>query len=196
MPLPVPPLQLTQGQMAWALCYGRTPDQRTRNTLRYLRQLGIPLASAAALGSGNRVLYNFFDLVETGLGLTGLGLGFRPKDIADVLVVSRYELRKVYSTSWSELSEAAMSASWVKSRGRMTALMEDELYVRLHERWRERAASFDFVDARTVSPNLPLLEPIEQFNDGPPRRVLPLKRLTLQWVAWALEAPDIRPGRR
>ena len=196
MPLPVPPLQLTQGQMAWALCYGRTPDQRTRNTLRYLRQLGIPLASAAALGSGNRVLYNFFDLVETGLGLTGLGLGFRPKDIADVLVVSRDELRKVYATAWSELSEAAMSASWVKSRGRMTALMEDELYVRLHERWRERAASFDFVDARTVSPNLPLLEPIEQFNDGPPRRVLPLKRLTLQWVAWALEAPDIRPGRR
>ena len=196
MPLPVPPLQLTQGQMAWALCYGRTPDQRTRNTLRYLRQLGIPLASAAASGSGNRVLYNFFDLVETGLGLTGLGLGFRPKDIADVLVVSRDELRKVYATAWSELSEAAMSASWVKSRGRMTALMEDELYVRLHERWRERAASFDFVDARTVSPNLPLLEPIEQFNDGPPRRVLPLKRLTLQWVAWALEAPDIRPGRR
>ena len=55
--------------MTWALCYGHEPDQRVRDQLRHLRQLGIPEAAGKeAKGSGNRIAYDFFNLVETGLG--------------------------------------------------------------------------------------------------------------------------------
>ena len=39
-------------------------------------------------------------------------------------------------------------------------------------------------------------EPVERFAGEAPRRLLPLKRLMLQWVAWALEAPLTKPGRK
>ena len=110
MPLPVPDLSLSHGQMAWALCYGQEPDQRLRDQLRYLRQLGIPkTASERGAGSGNRICYDFYDLVETGLGVMGLMRGSKPRDIAAVLVDRREALRQVYAQAWAELPEIVLT---------------------------------------------------------------------------------------
>lgn len=197
MPQSLPDLNLTHGQLAWAVGYGRAPDQILKDQIRYLRLLGIPpAANAKASGSGRRIQYDFYDLVELGLAVTALGLGSRPKDIAAVLVANREAMREVYARAWRQLPDDAIKADWVLSRGQSNVMLGDELYIRLHDRRAGQLGQFDVVGPEEVGPNLGILEPIERFANEPPRRVLPLKRLMLQWVAWALDAPDIRPGRR
>lgn len=195
MTLPLPDLSLSQGQMNWALCQGQEPDKRVRDQLRYLRQLGIPKAAGSqAKGSGRRITYDFYDLVETGLGLTGLTLGSRPKDLSEILVDNRADLRKLYAMAWTEMPEASIDASWVKSRGRQNPILGDEIYLSLHDRWRDRSATYDFVTAEEASDDLPFFETVQRFPNEPPRRVVSLKRVMLPWVAWALEAPPTKPG--
>lgn len=183
--------------MVWASCYGAKADQRVRDRLRYLRALGVPEgAVAGGAGRGNQLRYGFLDLVETGLGLTALGLGLRPADIAAVLVGQRAVLRPIYARTWREIAEPALAAPWVRSRGRIGAMVADEVIVRLHDRHVEPAKVFDLIGADEIGAGLPMFEPIERVGGLPPRRLLPLKRLMIQWVAWAMEAPDIRPGRK
>ncbi len=193
----LPDLDLTLGQMLWAVRYGHEPDQHFRDQIRYLRLLDIPGASATqASGPGKRIRYGFADLVELGLAVTGLDLGFRPKDIAAVLVGQREGMHRLYANAWLELPDAAIAADWVKSRGRIKPLIADEMFVRLHDRRGEKWGQIDLIGAQEAGDALPMLEPVERFGSEAPRRLIPLKRLMLQWVAWALEAPDIKPGRR
>ncbi len=197
MPNHLPDLDLTLGQMLWAIGYGREPVRALKDQIRYLRLLDIPPASAAqASGPGNRIRYDFHDLVELGLAVTALDLGFRPRDIAAVLAGQRKQMRQVYDRAWLALPEQALSQSWVKSRGEEKVMLDHELYLRLHDRRSEKWGEIDFVGAEEASKDLPVFEPVERFANEPPRRLLPLKRLILQWVAWAMEAPEIRPGRR
>jgi hypothetical protein len=190
-------MNLTHGQLVWAVGYGRDPDQVLKDQIRYLRLLGIPpTVNAKASGSGKRIRYDFYDLVELGLAVTALGLGSRPKDFAAVLAGNREAMRKVYADAWRELPDEAIKADWVQSRGQSNVMLGDEKYIRLHDRRSSEWGKFDVVGPEDVGPNLGILEPIERFANEPPRRVLPLKRLMLQWAAWALEAPDIKPGRR
>lgn len=194
MPL-CPDLSLTYGQMVWAACYGLEPDQRTRDQLRYLRALGIPEGGKGkAPGSGNQLGYDFDDQVELGLGLTALGLGMRPADIGAVLVGQRGEMRRLYRQAWLEIPEAALEAPWVKGRGRMGALIDNEYYVRLHDRYSETPGTFELLGPDEAEDPTALFAPVERIGGQPPRRVLPLKRLMIQWVAWAMEAPAIRTG--
>ena len=193
----LPELDLTLGQMLWAVRYGREPDQRFRDQIRYLRLLDIPPSSARqASGPGKRIRHGFADLIELGLAVTALDLGFRPKDIAAVLVGQREAMHRLYAQAWLELPETALSAGWVRSRGRIGAMIDDEVLIRLHDRRSGKWGELDLVDGDDAAAGLPMFEPVERFGVEPPRRLLPLKRLMLQWVAWAVEAPDIKPGRR
>ena len=197
MPQEIPVLSLTQGQLLWAIKYGREPDARMKYQIRYLRALDIPPASSRqANGPGKRISYDFFDLIEAGVAITGLDLGFRPKDIAVVLVEKREVMHRIYADVWHELPDTSLTQDWVKSRGRSAVLMGDEVYIRLHDRRSEKWGQVDFVNPTEAGVILPMFEPIERFDGEAPRRLLPLKRLMLQWVAWALEAPPIKPGRK
>jgi hypothetical protein len=196
MPRQLPELDLSFGQMLWAVRYGSEPDQHFRDQIRYMRLLDIPSASAAqASGPGKAIRYGFHDLVELGLAVTALDLGFRPKDIAATLVGCRAEMHRLYREAWLELPDAALDTEWVKSRGRIGALVDEELLLRLHDRRGDKWGEIDLVSAEEAAERQTPFEPVERFANEPPRRLLPLKRLMLQWVAWALEAPEIRPGR-
>lgn len=195
MPQRLPDLELTHGQLLWSIRYGREPTQLVKDQVRYLRTLGIPAAAKEqARGPGSRITYDFYDLVEIGLAVTALDLNFRPKDIAGVLAGNRDTMRKRYASVWKELPEAALHADWVKSQGRETPLMGEEAYLRLHDRRSERWGAIDFVGPDEATDELPFFEPIERFADERPKRLIPMKRLMLQWVAWALQAPPTKPG--
>lgn len=195
MPEQLPNLHLTHGQLLWAIRYGRDPDQQLKDQVRYLRTLGIPAAAKEkARGPGSRIEYDFFDLMEVGLAVTGLNFRFRPLDIAAVLVGQREGMRNVYRIAWTETPEAALYADWVKTRERQKALIQDEFPLRLHDRHGEKWGQIDLVSGEEANEDLPVFEHIERFAEGPPRRLIPIKRLMIQWVAWALEAPPTKPG--
>ena len=139
MPNSLPNLSLTQGQLLWALEHGREPGKLLKDQVRYLRQLGIPKNSADQVpGSGNRVRYDFHDLVELGLGVAALKHRFKPKDISAVLVDGREHMRNAIEMAWREMSEEQTSASWIKSRGAIHPLRIDDFYLRLHDRRSEK----------------------------------------------------------
>ena len=195
MPHQLPNLELTQGQLLWSIRYGREPTQLVKDQVRYLRTLGIPAAAKEqARGPGSRITYDFFDLIEIGLAVTALDLRFRPQDIAAVLAGNRDEMRKVYSSTWKELPDAALQASWVISQGREVPILADEVYLRFHGRRSEQWGQIDFVGPNEATDELPFFEPIERFAGERPQRLIPLKRLMIQWVSWALEAPPTKPG--
>jgi hypothetical protein len=195
VPQQLPDLALTHGQMLWSIGYGREPTPQIKDQVRYLRTLGIPAAAQEqAKGPGSRITYDFYDLIEIGLAVTGLDFRFKPRDIAAVLAGNREEMRKVYSTTWKELPDAALHADWVKSRGKERPLLGDEVYLRLHDRRSEQWGQIDFVGPDEATEELPFFEPIERFAGARPKRLIPLKRLMIQWVAWSLEAPPTKPG--
>lgn len=195
MPERLPDLELTHGQLLWSIRYGREPTRVVKDQVRYLRTLGIPAAAKEqARGPGSRITYDFYDLIEVGLAVAALDLRFKPQDIKAVLADQRDEMRKCYSSAWKELPTSALLAPWVKSQGRQKALIGDELYLRLHERHSQKWGQIDFVSAEEASDELPIFEPIERFADTKPERLIPLKRLIIQWVVWALEAPPTSPG--
>lgn len=197
MPNSLPNLSLTQGQLLWALEQGREPGKLLKDQVRYLRQLGIPKNSADQVpGSGNRVRYDFHDLVELGLGVTALKHRFKPKDISAVLVDGREQMRTAIEMAWRDMSEEAISTDWIKSRGAIAPLRMDDFYLRLHERRAEKWGKVDIVGPAQVKPGLDVFTPIEIFEDGEVRVLFPLQTLMLPWVAWALEAAPIRTGPR
>lgn len=195
VPQQLPDLELTHGQLLWSIRYGREPTQLVKDQVRYLRTLGIPAAAKEqARGPGSRITYDFLDLVEIGLAVTALDLRSRPQDIAAVLAGKRGEMRKLYSTVWREIPDAALQESWVRSQGRETPLFAEEAYLRLHDRRSEHWGQIDLVSAEEANGAFPIFEPIERFAAGPPKRLIPIKRLMIQWVVWALEAPPTKPG--
>lgn len=189
---PLPDFELTHGQLLWAINYGREPDQRLRDQVRYLRTIGVPAAAnEQARGPGSRITYDFFDLMEVGLAITALNLRCRPKDIAAVLVQQRKGMRATYTDVWRAIAEGALEADWV--RRRQGILLQDEFYLRVHDRRSEKWGQIDLVGPEDVT-ELPMFEPIERFSVGPPKPLIPMMRLMIQWVAWAREAPPTKPG--
>lgn len=195
MPEALPDLNLTQGQLLWALGHGQDAKTSLKNQVRYLRQLGIPKNSAEQVsGPGNCIRYDFHDLVELGLGVTALKHRFKPKDISAVLVDGREDMRRAIEMAWREMSGEQISANWIKSRGTIVPLRVDDFYLRLHERRTEKWGQVDIVGTDQVKPGLEVFTPIEIFEDGEVKVLFPLQTLMLPWVAWALEAPSIRTG--
>jgi hypothetical protein len=72
----------------------------------------------------------------------------------------------------------------------------DELLLRLHDRRSGKWGMLDFVGPGEVRPEFAIFAPVEVFEDGDIRLLMPLKALMVPWVARALEAPVIRTGPR
>lgn len=187
----IPKLNLSHGQVLWALSHGMPASQETIAQVRYLRLLGVPFGiDDLEVGSGYRISYRFEHLIELGLALFGLRRGLKPKDIAGMLTKNRAQLRRLYRQAFQEQPEGALKAKWVKSRGQNLPLLGHEIFLRLHDRHSEAPGKFEVLDpAQAVPLGRPEVYPGEQT-----RTLVPLTRLVLELVAWAMEAPATRPG--
>ena len=189
-------LGLTHGQVAWTLSRGLPPSRRLIDQLRYLRQLGVLFAKEELGGGrGNRIRYGFDHLIELGAALFGLQRGMTPREVAGILVDHRIELRRCYRDTLAVLPPSAFEQAWVKSRGAVVPIM-NEVFLRLHDRYSERQGTFELVpgDAFAALTQIEFLT--EKYPGGEVRTLLPLTRLVLELVAWAREAPEIKPGRK
>jgi hypothetical protein len=189
-------LSLTHGQVAWALARGQPPSEQLIDQLRYLRQLGVPFSKAElGPGSGNRIRYGFDQLIELGVAVFGLERGMRPREVAKILVDHRAEFRRFYRDTVAALPESAFTAEWVKSRGAMVPIM-NETFVRLHDRYSERPGSFELVPGDSFDVSRQFATVTERYPGSNFKTLLPITRLVLELVAWAREAPEIKPGRK
>lgn len=195
MPSGEPHFELSYGQLLWAINHGRDPGQVLKDQARYLRRMDIPpTAGREAAGSGKRITYDFNDLVELGLALVALDYGFRPQEISAGLVGNRQLMRKLYAQAWREIPDETLHDDWVKSRGRVMAMSEEDYFVRLHNRRSEKFGTIDFSGPQETKDGILPFQPIERFSTGAPVRLIPLKQHLIPWVAWAMEAPVIKPG--
>jgi hypothetical protein len=189
-------LSLTHGQVAWALSRGLPPTPLLLDQLRYLRQLGVPFSKEELGGGrGHRIRYGFDHLIELGVALFGLQRGMAPREVAGILVDHRAELRRCYCDTFARLAPSAFEAEWVKSRGAVVPIM-DEIWLRLHDRYSERQGTFELVPGDAFAALMQLETVTEKYPGGEVRTLLPLTRLVLELVAWAREAPEIKPGRK
>jgi hypothetical protein len=189
-------LSLTHGQVAWVLARGQQPSALLLDQLRYLRQLGVPFSKEELGGGrGNRICYGFDHLIELGVALFGLQRGMAPREVAEILVEHRAELRRCYRDTAAALLASAFEQPWVKSRGAVVPIM-DEICLRLHDRYSERRGTFEVVPADGFAALMEIETITEKYPGGGVRTLLPLTRLVLEVVAWAREAPEIKPGRK
>ena len=189
-------LSLTHGQVAWALARGQQPTAMLTDQLRYLRQLGVPFSRhELGGGRGNRIRYGFDHLIELGVALFGLQRGMTPREVAGILVEHRAELRRCYRDILAALPASAFEAEWVKSRGAVVPIM-NETFLRLHDRYSERPGSCELVPGGSFDLLSQLATVTERYPGDELRTLLPLTRLVIELVAWAREAPEIKPGRK
>jgi hypothetical protein len=189
-------LSLTHGQVAWALARGRQPTALLLDQLRYLRQLGVPFSRhELGGGRGNRIRYGFDHLIELGVALFGLQRGMAPREMAGILVEHRAELRRCYRDILAALPASAFEAEWVKSRGAVVPIM-NETFLRLHDRYSERPGSCELVPGDPFDLLRQFATVTERYPGDELRTLLPLTRLVIELVAWAREAPEIKPGRK
>jgi hypothetical protein len=189
-------LSLTHGQVAWVLARGRPPNAQLLDQLRYLRQLGVPFSQKELGGGrGNRIRYGFDHLIELGVALFGLQRGITPREVAGILVDRRVEFRRLYRDILAGLSPAAFEAEWVKSRGAAAPII-NEVVLRLNDRYSESPGSFELMPGDAFAAFLQFATLTETYPGGGVRTVLPLTRLVIELVAWAREAPEIKPGRK
>jgi hypothetical protein len=187
---------LTHGQVAWALARGQEPPAVLIDQLRYLLQLGVPFSKhELGSGRGNRIRYGFDQLIELGVALFGLQRGMTPREVAAILVEHRAKLRRRYRDILAALPAAAFEAEWVKSRGAVVPIM-NEIFLRLRDRYAERPGSFELVAGDPFALLSQLATVTERYPGGEARTLVPLTRLVTELVAWAREAPEIKPGRK
>jgi hypothetical protein len=191
MPTRIPKLQLSHGQAAWTLSRGRPADQEMLDRVRYLRQLGVPFDEAeAGRGRGHRVYYGFEELMEMGVALFAMRRGIPAKETAVMLTAHRSKLRHLYRKALRDQPHKAIEAPWVKSRGALAEPIAEEIFLRLHDGYSAKPGTIDVLAAEDIF----YFGPAERYPGEATRTLLPLTRLVLELVAWALDAPETRPG--
>jgi hypothetical protein len=82
----------------------------------------------------------------------------------------------------------------VKSRGHIVPVLGDEIFLRLHDRYSNAPGRVDVLEQHEIKSlsEFSLLK--ETYPGEEARTLLPLTRLVLELVAWAQEAPEIKPG--
>jgi hypothetical protein len=192
----VPKFQLSLGQLCWALNLGRPASARLRNEIRYLRQLGVPHAEErVGEGRGHRIRYGFDELIECGVALYAIRRGMKIADAAKLLITERVAFRRLYRDAFLKQSEEALSADWVKSRGRIITFIDEEFFLRVHDRYSEKSGSYDLVTPQNNVQAVEFFSLVERFGGDDHRVLVPLKKTVIELVAWAQDAPEIRPGR-
>lgn len=90
-------LALAHGQVLWVLAGGKEPSQELRETVKYLRKLGVPFSKKSlGVGRGSTVIYRFEHLMELSIALLLRGRGMDLRDIALALRHLRSELSPLY----------------------------------------------------------------------------------------------------
>jgi len=198
MPSPIPRLSLTHGQAVWALCSGEPASAPVLDQLRYLRQLGIPFnASELGTGRGNRILYNYDQLVETGVGLFGLRRGMRPIEIARLIIDNRQEFRRLYRKAYRDQPAAVIQAFEIKNRDDGPVIFPVEMFLLLYDRFSDKPGTYEVIQSGNTDPVSPFAHLTRAYPAAEwARALLPLTNLVLDLVAWAREAPEIKPGRK
>ena len=192
----VPTLQLTHGQVAWALCSGQNPDRRTLDALRYLRQLGVPFTEEEqGTGRGNRLTYTFDHLIECAVAMYAIRRGMKPRQGADFLVGERKTLRKLYRSTFASAPPGALDAPWVLSRGKLGAVLDDEHFIRLHKRHADTSGKIDAMSMdEVITFGATMFDQVERYANEVVALV-PLRRVMYEALAWAALAPITPPGR-
>lgn len=200
----IPNLHLSAGQLLWVLNRGRPPDARLRNEVRYLRQLGVPHAEDdVSEGRGHRIFYRYEDLIELGVAIHAIRHGIKPRDAASILINARSDFQSMYRKALEEMPEAALTAEWIKNRGTLGVFIANDIWLRLHDRYSQTPGKFEYGTSKSSNRSqanemeklLSLFGVSEHFADGQDRSLIPLTRIAIELTAWALEAPDVRPGR-
>ena len=75
-------------------------------------------------------------------------------------------------------------------------LISGEIFMRLHDRYSEKPGTVELVLGDGFAALIQLRAVTETYPGGEVRTLLPLTRLVLELVAWAREAPEIKPGRK
>jgi hypothetical protein len=195
MPTSITKLNLTHGQALWTLSHGMPPEQRMVDLVRYLRQLGVPFnESELGTGRGNRIRYSYAHLVELGVALFALQRGMKPQEAARFVLEHRKYLRRLYVRAFSQQPETAVKQTWVKSRGRLVPILGDEIFLRLHDRYSQKPGKISLLGPSEIKNLSELFALAEKYPGEETRTLLPLTRLVLELVAWAQEAPEIKPG--
>jgi len=180
--------------MAWVLSLGQPPSKLLVDQMRYLRTLGVPFTpKELGGGRGNWLRSDYYQLSETGVAIAAIRRGMSPAEAAQVLLDNRAPLRALYKQAFLEQPEAALHAAWVKSRGREMVMLAKHIDLRLHKRYSSTPGKIQTVLSESQIPGVELGDALEQFDDETVA-LGPLTRLVLEWTAWALEAPEIRPG--
>jgi hypothetical protein len=191
----VPSLNLTHGQVLWALSRGTSPEQRLVDQARYLRLLGVPFRkSELGGGRGNRVRYRYEHLIELGVAVWAFERGMTPREVAKFLIEQRKFLRPLYAKAFADQPEKAIEAEWVKSRGRLVPLLGGEIFLRLHDHYSEAPGKIEMLDQSEIKSLSDFFMLAEKYPGEKTRTLLPLTRLALELVAWAREAPEVKPG--
>ena len=194
----IPDLSLSLGQVLWSLSFGEAPKQHMVDKLNYLRQLGIPFPKkrkgAIAIGSGNRAIYGYDELIECGVAYQALLNGMKPADIVKILVGYRVNMREFYRQALLEQPAGCLTGDWVSSKGRSKPVLADSLYLRLHDRYAETPNQIEAVSTdNDMQALMELFDPTERFGNVVVK-VVPLTILAIQWTYWALLAPELRTG--
>ena len=192
----IPPLRLSSGQLLWVLNRGGGPDKRLRNEVRYLRRLGVPhREDKVGQGRGNRLFYGYEELIELGVAIHAMRHGAKAADAAKFLEGERAMLRKLFRDALAEIPDAALKDPWVKSRGRTIPFLAHDISLRLHDRYSSKPGTYEVIPPGGTAEFANMLSTREVFADGEDRLLVPLTRIAIELLAWALEVPDIRPGR-
>jgi hypothetical protein len=191
-----PSLILTHGQVLWALSRGVAPEQQLIDQVRYLRLLRVPFGRAVlGTGRGNRVRYRYEHLVELGVGVWAIERGMKPRNVARYLVSQRKMLRSMYDMAFREQPENAIKAGWVKSRGRIVPIIDGEKFLRMPTGNSTSPGKIDLVEQSEIDALSNIMMLAGKYPGDEARTLLPLTRLALELVAWAQEAPEVKPGR-
>jgi hypothetical protein len=118
----------------------------------------------------------------------------RPQDVAKFLVDHRKFLRQLYVKAFLDQPAQAIEADWVKSRGRIVPLLSGEIFLRIHDRYSAAPGKVEMLQQDEISSLSDFFMLAEKYPGDKTRTLLPLTRLALELVAWAREAPEIKPG--
>ncbi len=191
-----PRLNLTHGQVLWALWYPRwglpinePPTGKFKADLLYLRKAGVPFPDEDRLpGSGMTLRYGFDELAELALAVELIDHGVKPGDVAAVLVGWRKKLRAMFRTAYEHREELFEFEDPEVALGK-------GLYLELTIRYTRTQP--------TITTPLRLLTPLEAANrlltqEGSicTRLYVALSALLERVVEAAQEAPEVKRGRR
>jgi hypothetical protein len=186
-----PRLQLSHGQVLWALAGGKDALQALTDQLTYLRQLGIPFTKEeVGQGRGNRLAYGYYHLIEVGLAIEALRRGVAPRHLK-MLISRRATFRKYYRAAYMQL--APKWSLLENDDPRAWPNFEEEYLVSFHGRYTKTPGEITLAD-----PNDPATAPFLDLVGRAPGQadyiVIQLKALVTRLLLLANAAPTIKPG--